>query len=459
MVIFVYFFDTCPILLLGRKDIDMYGYLLVATIFFAIITISIAVPPVVEELTDGVEQSILRRNFTNMDIYGEQLARVIIDGETVLTDQSAEDKTDIDVFDGEMYEQIVPLARRQFIDKPVNILKPRVFDEPPALEYSEPKKPFDHIKIHKYGFGIFCDKAQEEKIVRAVAALAVAHKIRRNPAIVEALLNESRDANFNTDVANHRKLVRGIFARLAGEDLNNEKDDAITKSIGLIIVDNKGAFYANSLNALFDNVFAGYVPFELSTYHGYYVAKSSSISEALLTAKEFFPWIQKVSSSDALNSPDLFARSVRRSVKKSDQDSGQARSKDVPFEDEMKETMDSSTDKSAMLPAKGESIGNSPDESKDGVEAPEAFVENSDDDANEGEEFVDVVDEDYVSEESYGLASEEASPNRPAPRNVAKRKVYSSVSSASSGSSSDSAISNSPIVTVPVGGRDPYDTN
>lgn len=435
----------------------MYGYLLVVIIFLAIISISLAIPPVVEDLTEGVEKSILRRNFTNMDIYGEQLARVIIDGETALTDQSAEDKTDIDIFDGEMYEQIVPLARRQFIDNPVNILKPRVFDEPSALKFKDPKKPFDHIKIHKYGFGVFCDRAQEEKIVRAVAALAVAHKIRRNSAIVEALLNNSRDANFNTDVANHRKLVRGIFARLAGEDLNNEKDDAITKSIGLIIVDNKGAFYANSLNALFDNVFAGYVPFELSTYHGYYVVKSLPISESLLTAKEFFPWIQKVSSSDSLSSPDLFAKSFRRSVKKSDQDSQEEKSNDGPSEDEMKEPMDSSTDKSAMLPAKGESIGNAQDESKDGVEAPE--VENSDDDANEGEEFVDIGDEDYASENSYGFASEEASPNRPTPHKVPKRKVYSSVSSASSGGYSDSTICNSPIVTVPVGGRDPYDIN
>src|SRR5277367_5557611 len=140
-----------------ERIVHMAGYFLSALVFLTILSFSIALPPAVEEITEGVEKSLIANHRINVGVYSEQLARLILDGETVLSDQAAEDKTRIPIYYGVQHEPVMAAAR-EFIDKPLNILKPREF----------PEEPFDHIFVHNYGFGDFCNPEEEKKTVRGI---------------------------------------------------------------------------------------------------------------------------------------------------------------------------------------------------------------------------------------------------------------------------------------------------
>ncbi len=454
-----------------------------------IITLSFAVPPAVDEITEGVEKSLVARHMKNLSAYSEQLVRLILDAETVLTDQDTEDKNLIPIYYGIGHTQPIAAAR-QFVDKPLNMLKPRELAE----------EPFDHIFVHNYGFGGFCDKAEEEKIVRGIADLAVAHKITKNPAILSVLMDISEEPVLDENAVAHRKIVRGIFAKLSGEDLGIEKDDLIDRSVDAIIADNKCFHYMENLKELIDNspsIGQEHVPFERSPYNNHYLA--NFLSDRFREAKESFPWIHKVTLIDIpapkIPASNIFKTSTAPVVSsrirtKSDKKESNSDLKDSPEGVKKKEVIidhvDTPSDKvshevissadnspvnDAVRHSRYDRVVSETDCSSAAVEDQQAAGENTDADPGEKkedasndadlEDFVKVDDQDisdnYLSDESYGLASSEVTPQRPTPKSPLQN-VYSSISSASSSSSYDSSSStdDSPIVSVLPGENDPY---
>lgn len=265
----------------------MARHFLSALIFFTISNLSLAIPPALEEITEGVEKSLIAHHVKNLSVYSEQLARLLLDAETVLIDQAAEDKAHIPIYYGAPHEPMA--AAKQFIDKPVNMLKLREF----------PEEPFDHIKIHKYGFGGFCDKPGEEKAVKAIAALAVAYKKNKDPAILSVFEDKSKEPLLDKDAVMHIKLVKGIFSKLSGEEFKEDKDALIDKSVDALIADNNGFQYMDHLKNLMDNSFSGdpsQIPFKDSPYNRKYLYnyKNPADQAKMNVSVLYFPWINQV---------------------------------------------------------------------------------------------------------------------------------------------------------------------
>lgn len=461
----------------------MTKYLLETFIFFTIITLSFALPPAVEEITEGVEKSLIARHVKNLEVYSEQLARLILDAETVLMDQNAEDKDRIPIYYGAGYQPSIEPAH-QFIDKPVNMLKLREFVE----------EPFNHIAVHKYGFGGFCDKAGEEQMVRGIAGLAVVHKITKNPAILSVFKDVSKDPILDKDAVEHRKLARGIFAKLSGEDLGMEKDDLIDKSVEAIIADNKCASYMEDLQELIDNSSSmgpEHVPFERSPYKNHYPARFMPLSDRFYEARGSFPWIHtiilidtpapKIPASEVIR-PATASRGIHRTrrehksylweaaeiVKKEEIITEPVDTPSDKESNEMISDADNSPIKDAVRRSRCDLVARA-DFSSNAVEAQESSSESADADTGDKkdddlpsdtdllEDFVKVddldINDDYLSDESYGFASSEGTPQGPLPR-ILSQKMRKRISISSYDSSS--SMGNSIIVNVPLGGVDPY---
>lgn len=465
----------------------MTKYLLETFIFFTIITLSFALPPAMEEITEGVEKSLIARHVKNLEVYSEQLARLILDAETVLTDQDTEDKDRIPIYYGAGYQPSIEPAH-QFIDKPVNMLKLREFVE----------EPFDHIAVHKYGFGGFCDKAGEEQMVRGIADLAVVHKITKNPAILSVFKDVSKDPILDKDAVAHRKIARGIFSKLSGEDLGTEKDDLIDKSVDAIIADNKCASYMENLQEIIDyssSMGPGHVPFEMSPYKNHYPARLLPLPDRFHEAKGSFPWIHRVILIDSLASkipasevmPSATAsRAIHRTrrehkshlwedteiVKKEEVITEPVDAPSDKASNEMISNADNSPVNDAVRRSRVDREISAAELSSNAVEAQESSSESAGDKKDDDlpsdtdllEDFVKVddldinddyldINDDYLSDESYGFASSEGTPQGPLPR-ILSQKMRKRISISSYDSSS--SMGNSIIVNVPLGGVDPY---
>jgi hypothetical protein len=400
--------------------------IIILLIFMIVATIALSwgLPPVLEQLIQGVEQSSVARH-PNAAVYSEQLAHIIMHGETVLTDQSVQENGQhrIPLYYGRRSPQeVISPMDRPFSTEPINILRLEI---PP-----EPEKPFDHIVVHKYGFGAVCDKAQEEKVVRAISALAVDYIQRKDPKIAHIFNDTSKDSQFDQPVVEHRVLARGVFCALSNGEIKHEANSHVGINIQRLITNNKCQTYMENLKDLIEGSsyrVKEYVPFDRSPYKGVYESPSLPLTEKMKEVAKTFSWIKQVSSKDG--SVSKLKKIVRMSPERTIFFPGKVDVSDSPKSDKEDDSADSTfalpkaavddSSRSTARSSNAKLVTESSSENKSsGSEKDSEPTDNKTDDL-EDEEII-TTDED-VEEDGYeGVPSTEATPKQPIPKALEK---------------------------------------